>query len=153
MANTPYENFFLGSIVEDQFNSHLDLARFVTVDTSLQGTAGMKKIINVYSATDGTEKLTQGQGNSKSITAGFTQKEYEILLAQNRFDWYDEEAMKADLEKYGKATYEEWADVVTEEQFYIYGGEYMNVLIGKGLMTREELIELLEFYFARTDHT
>ena len=94
MANTAYENFFLGSIVEDQFNSHLNLARFVTVDTSLQGTAGMKKIINVYSATDGTEKLTQGQGNSKSITAGFTQKEYEILLAQNRFDWYDEEAMK-----------------------------------------------------------
>ena len=94
MANTAYENFFLGSIVEDQFNSHLDLARFVTVDTSLQGTAGMKKIINVYSATDGTEKLAQGVGNSKSITAGFTQKEYEILLAQNRFEWYDEEAMK-----------------------------------------------------------
>ncbi len=94
MANTAYENFFLGTIVEDQFNSHLDLARFVTVDTSLQGTAGMKKIVNVYSATDGTEKLAQGEGNSKSITAGFVQKEYEILLAQNRFDWYDEEAMK-----------------------------------------------------------
>jgi hypothetical protein len=94
MANTAYENFFLGSIVEDQFNSHLDLARFVTVDTSLQGTAGMKKIINVYSATNGTEKLAQGEGNSKSITAGFTQKEYEILLAQNRFEWFDEEAMK-----------------------------------------------------------
>ena len=94
MANTAYENFFLESIVEDQFNSHLDLARFCTVDTSLQGTAGMKKIINVYSATDGTEKLAQGEGNSKSITAGFTQKEYEILLAQNRFEWYDEEAMK-----------------------------------------------------------
>jgi hypothetical protein len=94
MANTPYANIFLASIVEDQFNSHLDLARFVTVDTSLQGTAGMKKIINVYSATNGTEKLTQGQGNTKSITAGFTQKEYEILLAQNRFDWFDEEDMK-----------------------------------------------------------
>ena len=94
MANTAYENFFLASIVEDQFKSHLDLARFVTVDTSLQGTAGMKKIINVYSATDGTEKLAQGEGNSKSITAGFTQKEYEILLAQNRFEWFDEEAMK-----------------------------------------------------------
>ena len=66
---------------------------------------------------------------------------------------YDEEAMKADLEKYGKATYEEWADVVTEEQFYIYGGEYMNVLIGKGIMTREDLIRLIEIYFAETDHT
>lgn len=94
MANTPYENFYLASIVEDQFESHLDLARFCTVDTSLEGTAGMKKIINVYSATDGTEKLAQGVGNSKSITAGHTQKEYEIQLAQNRFDWYDEEAMK-----------------------------------------------------------
>lgn len=94
MANTAYENFFLASIVEDQFNSHLDLARFVTVDKSLQGTAGMKKIINVYSATDGTEKLAMGEGNSKSITAGFTQREYEIQLAQNRFDWHDEEAMK-----------------------------------------------------------
>lgn len=94
MANTAYENFFLASIVEDQFNSHLDLARFVTVDTSLQGTAGMKKIINVYSATDGTEKLGIGEGNSKSITAGYTQKEYDILLAQNRFEWRDEEAMK-----------------------------------------------------------
>ena len=94
MANTAYENFFLASIVEDQFNSHLDLARFVTVDTSLQGEAGMKKIINVYSATDGTEKLAMGEGNSKSITAGYTQKEYEILLAQNRFEWHDEEAMK-----------------------------------------------------------
>ncbi len=94
MANTAYENFFLGSIVEDQFNSHLNLARFVTVDTSLQGTAGMKKIINVYSATDGTEKLAQGEGNSKSITAGFIPKEYVIQLAQNRFEWFDEEAMK-----------------------------------------------------------
>ena len=94
MANTAYENFFLASIVEDQFKSHLDLARFVTVDTSLQGTAGMKKIINVYSATDGTEKLAMGEGNSKSITAGYTQKEYEILLAQNRFEWFDEEDMK-----------------------------------------------------------
>lgn len=94
MANTAYENFFLASIVEDQFKSHLDLARFCTVDDTLQGTAGMKKIINVYSATDGTEKLAMGEGNSKSITAGFTQKEYEILLAQNRFEWFDEEAMK-----------------------------------------------------------
>ena len=94
MPNTPYENFYLASIVEDQFDSHLDLARFVTVDRSLEGTPGMKKIINVYSATDGTEKLAQGEGNSKSITAGHTQREYEIQLAQNRFEWFDEEAMK-----------------------------------------------------------
>lgn len=94
MANTPYENFYLSNEVEDQFNSHLDLAQFCTVDRTLEGTAGMKKVVNVYSATDGTEKLAQGEGNSKSITVGHTSKEYEILLAQNRFDYFDEEAMK-----------------------------------------------------------
>jgi hypothetical protein len=93
MANTVYENFYLSNEVEDQFNSHLDLAQFCTVDKTLQGTAGMKRVINVYSATDGTEKLAKGVGNSKSISVSFIPKEYEILLAQNRFDYYDEEAM------------------------------------------------------------
>lgn len=93
MANTAYENFFLSNEVEDQFNSHLDLAQFCTVDRNLEGTAGMKRIINVYSATDGTEKLAKGVGNSKSISVSFVPNEYEILLAQNRFDYYDEEAM------------------------------------------------------------
>lgn len=94
MANKGYDNFYLANEVEDQFNSHLDLVRFCTVDNTLAGVAGMKKIVNVYTATDGTEKLAMGEGNSKSIEVGMTQKEYEILLAQNRFDWYDEEAMK-----------------------------------------------------------
>ena len=93
MANQVYENFYLSNEVEDQFNSHLDLAQFCTVDRTLEGTAGMKRVINVYSATDGTEKLGKGAGNTKSISVSFVPKEYEILLAQNRFDYYDEEAM------------------------------------------------------------
>ena len=47
MANQVYENFFLSNTVEDQLNSHLDLVRFCTVDSSLEGVAGMKKIVNV----------------------------------------------------------------------------------------------------------
>ena len=97
MANKPYENYVLANEIEDQFNSHLDLMQFVTVDRSLAGTAGMKKIINVYSATDGTQKLTQGQGNTKSIEATYTQREYNINLAQNRFIYFDEELMKDPL--------------------------------------------------------
>lgn len=97
MANKPYENFVLANEVEDQYNSHLDLLRFCTIDNSLVGTAGMKKIIHVYSATNGTEKLTMGQGNSKSIEASYTEKEFEILLAQNRFAFYDEELKKDPL--------------------------------------------------------
>ena len=93
MANTVYENFFLSNTVEDQYNSHLDLQQFCTVDNSLVGTAGMKRIIHAYRATNGTEKLGIGAGNSKSIEVSYTPVEYEIALAQNRFVWNDEHAM------------------------------------------------------------
>ena len=94
MANTVYENFYLSNEVEDQFKSHLDLSYCVTVDNSLTGTAGMKRTIHVYKATDGTEKLSQGQGNSKQIGVSYTSEDHEILLAQNDFRYFDEEAMK-----------------------------------------------------------
>ena len=93
MANQVYENFFLSNEVEDQYNSHLDLQQFCTVDNSLVGTAGMKRVINTYRATDGTEKLVMGEGNTKSIEVNLSDAEYEIALAQNRFKYYDEQAM------------------------------------------------------------
>lgn len=88
-----YDNFYLSNEVEDQFNSHLDLQQFCTVDNSLVGTAGMLRKINVYSATSATEKLKMGEGNSKSIEVSYKDREYRIELAQNRFKYYDEQAM------------------------------------------------------------
>ena len=93
MAHQIYDNFVLANEIEDQYNSHLDLMRFCTIDNSLVGTPGMVKKINVYRATDGTEKLAMGEGNSKSIEVSYAQEEYRILMAQNRFDYYDEQEM------------------------------------------------------------
>ena len=94
MANTVYENFVLANEIEDQYNSLLDLQQFCTVDSSLVGNAGMTKKINVYSATDGTEKLAKGVGNSKYIEVDFAPAEYKILLAQNTFKYFDEDEME-----------------------------------------------------------
>jgi hypothetical protein len=88
-----YDNFVLANEIEDQYNSKLDLVRFCTVDNSLVGVAGDTKKINVYTATNGTEKLAMGEGNSDNIEVRHTQKKYTIQLAQNRFPYYDEEVM------------------------------------------------------------
>ena len=93
MAHKIYDNFFLSNEVEDQFSSHLDLQQFCTVDNSLVGTAGMIRKINVYKATNGTEKLSMGQGNNKSIEVSYTPEEYKILMAQNKFEYFDEQEM------------------------------------------------------------
>ena len=93
MAHTLYDNFYLSNEVEDQFNSHLDLQTFCNIDRTLEGTAGMLRKIHVYRATNGTEKLAMGEGNTKSIEVTYSPEEYRVLLAQNKFEYYDEQAM------------------------------------------------------------
>ena len=93
MAHTIYSNFYLSNEISDQFDSHLNLQQFCTVDNSLVGTAGMKRKINVYRATNATEKLAMGSGNTKSIEVSFAEREYEIQLAQNNFKYFDEQDM------------------------------------------------------------
>lgn len=92
-----FPNFVLENTIEDQYNSHLDLMQFCTVDNSLVGVAGDTKKIRVYNATNGTEKLAMGEGNTKNIEVKYSDKEYTILLAQNRFPYYDEELMRDPL--------------------------------------------------------
>lgn len=94
MANVIFDNVFLSNEIEDQYNSHLDLQQFCTVDNNLVGNPGMKRVINCYSATDGTEKVAMGEGNTKSIEVNFNPTEYTVLTAQNRFEYFDEEAMR-----------------------------------------------------------
>jgi hypothetical protein len=93
MAHKIYDNFYLSNEVEDSYDSHLDLQQFCKVDNSLVGEPGMIRRINVYKATAATEKLAMGEGNTKSIEVTFSPKEYKILLAQNRFEYFDEQDM------------------------------------------------------------
>ena len=57
---------------------------------------------------------------------------------------YDEEAMAADIERYGLYTYEDWSDYLTCEQFLAYNVQYLKVSVGKGLITEEGLIALID---------
>lgn len=93
MAHKIYDNFYLSNEVEDQYNSHLNLMPFCTIDNSLAGTAGMTRKINRYKATSATQKLTMGNGNTQSIEVTYAPYEYKILMAQNRFEYYDEQEM------------------------------------------------------------
>lgn len=89
-----YDNEVLASRFEDQYESKLDLMQFCTVDDSLEGVAGDKIVVNTYTATNGTQTLKMGEGNTDNIEVSFTPTEYTIELLQNRFPYYDEEEMK-----------------------------------------------------------
>lgn len=59
---------------------------------------------------------------------------------------FNGEAMAADIAKYGLLKYEEVADIMTEEVFNAFNGQYLAVSIGKGLITWDEVIDLLASY-------
>ena len=44
MAHTIYDNFYLSNEVEDQFNSHLDLQKFCTVDNTDRKSACRERV-------------------------------------------------------------------------------------------------------------
>ena len=59
---------------------------------------------------------------------------------------YDEDKMNADIEKYGLYTYEDFAEYVTYEQFIAFNGPYLKVLVGRGVVTYDEIIDLISMY-------
>ena len=61
---------------------------------------------------------------------------------------YDYEQIEKDIETYGLFTYEELNAIcpLTEDMFYAAGGAYLKISIGKGNMTLEELIAMINRY-------
>lgn len=94
MANRTYPNHVLANNFENQYVTKLDLMQFCTVDDSLAGAAGDTVKINTYTATDGTETLAMGEGNTRDIEVSYETKDYTIELLQNRFSYFDEEEMR-----------------------------------------------------------
>lgn len=93
MAHTIYENFVLENKIEDLLTTGIDMNAYMTADYSLSENAGMKKVINVYTASGNVEDLAMGQGNTADIEVAFTPVEYEVGVTQGRFPYYDEQEM------------------------------------------------------------
>lgn len=94
MAHTLFENVVLSDKVNDILTTSVDLKNYMTVDTSMTETAGMKKTINVYTPSGTVEDLEMGSGNTEEITVSFTPESYDVKTTQGKFQYYDEQAMQ-----------------------------------------------------------
>ena len=57
---------------------------------------------------------------------------------------YDKEKMDADIAEYGLYTYDDWKHLGTYEEFVALNAKYLKIVIGKGYMTYEDILRLLE---------
>ena len=93
MAHKVYENIVLSNKVNDILTTQVDLNSYMTIDTSLTENAGMKKVVNTYTASGEVEELAMGQGNSTTIEVSFTPTQYDVKTYQGKFAFYDEQEM------------------------------------------------------------
>ena len=56
---------------------------------------------------------------------------------------YNEESMAADIEKYGLYSYEDFSDYISYEAYLSSPAVYLKVSVGKGMMTYEEIIDVI----------
>lgn len=91
--HTIYENQVLSNKITDILTTQIDLNSYMTVDTSMTEKAGMKKVVNKYTASGNVEQLAMGEGNQTEITVSFTPSEYDVLTYQGYFHYFDEQEM------------------------------------------------------------
>lgn len=93
MAHKLYENIILSNKINDILLTTVNMNNYMTVDTSMSESAGMKKVINTYTSTGSIEELGMGEGNSTSLEVSFTPAEYTVKTYQGKFAFYDEQEM------------------------------------------------------------
>lgn len=69
----------------------------------------------------------------------------------NLFDYdenmkYVESEIAADTEAYGLTDYSAWSEYVTEEEFAVFNGKYLNIAFAKNLTTRDKVLHLIYTY-------
>ncbi len=57
---------------------------------------------------------------------------------------FNQEDINYYVEKYGLYTYEEWSEYLTMEAFYALNGQYYKILVGRGFITKEEIIYMIQ---------
>lgn len=94
MANTVYDNFVLESKLKDILSTKLNTKTLMTIDNSLTESAGMIKKVNTYTYTGTVEKLAKGAKNTQRGAITYASTPYTVKVAQQVFDYYDEEFMQ-----------------------------------------------------------
>lgn len=60
---------------------------------------------------------------------------------------YDAEKVQHDIETYGLYTYADFEGLISEETFELYNAAYLKIAVGKGYITWDDILELIDIYF------
>lgn len=116
----------------------LGKARLVSGNVSVR-TVRVYSPVSVYHLNVITNGLLSITGE---IEGWFNYFDYDFSLA------YEKNKKQADIEKYGLYTYDEFKDYIRKEIFDLLPIPYLKISVGKGLTTKEKIIEVMKKYLS-----
>ncbi len=60
---------------------------------------------------------------------------------------YSIESVQKDIETYGLYTYADFEGLISEEAFELYNAQYLKIAVGKGYITWDDILALIDIYF------
>ncbi|MBQ8605646.1 MAG: leucine-rich repeat protein [Clostridia bacterium] len=159
-----FENGKEIEIIGEHVFYNMDTDKYMTLDENandfigttfaMQSADGIEgaKLVNVTNETRNTaayEVVTYK--NVTCFTNGVLSASAYLDKILNIFD-IDEDTKAyvnaaEDIEKYGLYTYEDFEGLISEEAFELYNAKYLKIAVGKGYITWNDILDLIDIYF------
>ena len=86
--------------------------------------------------------------NNLLSTSAYLDKLLNIFDINTATMAYSADKVAADIAKYGLYTYADFEGLISEEAFELYNAAYLKVAVGKGYITWDDILDLIDIYFA-----
>ena len=80
-------------------------------------------------------------------TSAYLDKLLNIFDIDSETYGYTAEKIAEDIATYGLYTYADFEDIITEEAFELYNAAYLKIAVGKGYITWNDILDLVDIYF------
>ena len=135
------------SITQTNYNDYIGHRFVVYNDTNTNYSSHYVTLESAYVSTEyvGSYNIVTVK-NINAVINGMLSIDTATDGIYNYFEYgdnlkYDEEKMQHDIETYGLSSYDEWEEFAPYEMYYVFNGQYLSVAIGKGLVTKEYIIQ------------
>ena len=80
-------------------------------------------------------------------TSAYLDKLLNIFEIEQDTYAYNSQKVAEDIQTYGTYAYEDFKDLISEEAFELYNAKYLKIAVGKGYITWQDILNLIDIYF------
>ena len=136
--STNYQDFIGHAFLKNNENQDMVQIKFITASIDYEITRTFEVV---------TDKHLINFTNDILSTSAYLDPLLNIFEINIETYMYNQEQMIKDIEEYGLYTYDDFDGLIDEKAFELYNAAYLKIAVGKGYITWEGILDLIDIYF------